>query len=107
MYDKFANALCRLESWCESEGFKGYDPYDGLNSKFFQSLPFIKHNRIARLLWIQFFKRSPINLRPLLGISKDYNPKAMGLFLSGYCNLHILDESSETREFLRFLSDEI
>ncbi len=36
----------------------------------------------------QIQKRNPINIRPLLGIKKDYNPKGMGLFLKAYCNLY-------------------
>ncbi|HVF80713.1 MAG TPA: hypothetical protein VM884_02225 [Flavisolibacter sp.] len=82
------DSLGQLQSYCEKEEFKGYDPYDGLTSKFLQSLPFLSGNRLVRLAWIQAFKRSPINLRPLLGVKKDYNPKAVGLFLSGYCNLY-------------------
>ncbi len=78
----------KLKEYCEKQNFKGYDPYDGLNSKLFNSLPLIANNRLARLTWIQFFKRSPINLRSLAGVSKSYNAKALGLFLSGYCALY-------------------
>jgi len=35
-------------------------------------------------------KRSPVNLRPLLRVPKEHNPKALGLFLTGYCNLYEL-----------------
>ncbi|MCK5367902.1 MAG: delta-aminolevulinic acid dehydratase [Cyclobacteriaceae bacterium] len=75
-----------LKKYCENEQFKGWDPYDGLNSIFFQKLP-IRDNRLIRLAWIQLFKRNPVNLRPIFRISKDFNPKGLGLFLSGYCNL--------------------
>ncbi|MCK5470302.1 MAG: delta-aminolevulinic acid dehydratase, partial [Cyclobacteriaceae bacterium] len=75
-----------LKKYCENEQFKGWDPYDGLNSIFFQKLP-IRYNRFFRLAWIQLFKRNPVNLRPIFRISKDFNPKGLGLFLSGYCNL--------------------
>ncbi len=36
----------------------------------------------------QVLKRLPVNIRPLLGIGKQQNPKAMGLFLKAYCLLH-------------------
>ena len=88
MREKIQDSLRRLTSYCQKEGFKGYDPYDGLNSRIFQAIPFISTNRIARLAWIQVFKRSPLNLRIAAGVKKDYNPKALGLFLSGYCNLY-------------------
>lgn len=76
-----------LKSYCEKEEYKGWDPYDGLNSKVFQALPYFKNSAFWRLCVIQGFKRCPINLRPLLGVKKDYNAKGIGLFLQGYCNL--------------------
>lgn len=84
----FETSFERLTAFCEKEEYKGYDPYDGLNSSVFQHLPVIKNSRYARLAWIQFFKRSPVNFRRLCGVKKEYNPKALGLFLSGYCNLY-------------------
>ena len=53
MTDKIQNAFNKLTDYCEKEEYKGYDPYDGLNSTLFQSLPFISENRFARLVWIQ------------------------------------------------------
>lgn len=77
----------KLKAYCESEGFKGWDPYDGLNSRLFQSLPLLKRSALARLIVIQGFKRCPLNLRPLAMVPKEYNAKGIGLFLGGYCNL--------------------
>ncbi len=70
----------KLKNYIERESFKGYDPFDGLNSRLFQSIPFLKKNGFIQLAWIQFFKRSPINFRPITGIEKEYNPKGLGLF---------------------------
>lgn len=78
-----------LKKYCELQDFKGWDPYDGLNSKVFKALPF-KYWDLARLAWIQSFKRSPINFRRLLLVPKEHNAKGIGLFLSGYCNLYKL-----------------
>src|SRR5580693_4787858 len=89
VYDSFN----RLKQYCERERFIGWDPYDGLNSGFFQSLPYISKNRIVKLGWIQAFKRSPLNLRPLFGIRKEPNPKGLALFLSGYSKLSSSNES--------------
>ena len=75
-----------LKSYCESHDFSGWDPYDGLNSKLFQALPF-KHFYLVRLAWIQFLKRSPFKLRKLLLVPKQHNSKGIALFLSAYCNL--------------------
>lgn len=100
-------SLIRLIRACESEGFKGYDPYDGLNSRFFQSLPLIPRSRVARLMWIQFFKRSPINLRKYVGVGKDYNPKAIGLFLTGYCHLYRIRPHPHYLDVINFLIDKL
>ena len=80
-------SFAKLKSYCEAEHYKGWDPYDGLNSKVFRALPYFKNSPLWRLVVIQGFKRSPINLRRLLLVPKDYNAKGIGLFLQGYCNL--------------------
>ena len=92
---KIESSFLKLKSYCEAENFKGWDPYDGLNSKIFQALPF-KHWDLARLVWIQGFKRSPINFRKLLLVPKEHNAKGIGLFLSGYCNLYDIASKGET-----------
>ena len=88
-------AFNKLKSYCEAQNFKGWDPYDGLNSKIFQAT-FFKNWDLARLAWIQAFKRSPINLRKLLLVPKQYNAKGVGLFLNGYCNLYYLAKNGST-----------
>ena len=90
---KFLNSFKKLKAYCETENFKGWDPYDGMNSKLFQALP-LKHWGLARLVWIQGFKRSPINFRKLLLVPKEYNAMGIGLFLNGYCNLYKLSDHS-------------
>jgi hypothetical protein len=107
MSEKIKEAFKVLHNYCIKEEFKGYDPYDGLNSTVFRSLPLLKRNKYARLVWIQLFKLLPLNLRKLVGIKKEYNSKALGLFLSGYCNLSEMrtenDRSDEISFFCRQL----
>jgi len=86
MSSTITTSLLNLKTYIEKESYKGWDPYDGLNSKLFKSTPF-RHSAIARLVIIQLFKRNPVNLRRLALISKEYNSKGIGLILSGYCNL--------------------
>ena len=81
-------SFIKLKNYCESDGFKGWDPYDGLNSRVFQAIPFLKNSAICRLIVIQGFKRCPINLRKIALVPKEYNAKGIGLFLQGYCNLY-------------------
>lgn len=79
--------LLKLKAYCEAEDFRGWDPYDGLNSKVFKAIPFVGKSAIARLVWIQLFKRNPINLRRIMLVPKQRNAKGIGLFLRGYCAL--------------------
>ena len=101
------DSFAALHTWCELQDFKGWDPYDGLNSKLFKAIPFVSRNRIARLAWIQLFKKSPINLRPLTGVGKEYNPKALGLFISGFCNLYRKSGNDHYLEKIEFFSKEL
>jgi hypothetical protein len=96
----------KLRYFCEIEQFKGWDPYDGLNSWVIQKTPLGK-SRFFRLAWIQFFKKNPINLRSLFGIKKDYNPKGLGLFLIGYCNLFKKEPKEEYLDKINFLASQL
>ncbi len=68
-----------LYAYCESEQFAGWDPFDGLNSRYFQATP-LKHLAPARLAFLQLVKRSGKNLRPILKIEKGVNAKGIALF---------------------------
>lgn len=107
MNAEFIESLNRLKTYCETEKFKGYDPYDGLNSSFFQTIPGLSKNRMVRLAWIQFFKRSPINLRPITGVKKEYNPKALGLFLASYCLLYRTEARQEYLDKMNFFIENL
>jgi hypothetical protein len=82
-----------LKNYVEAEEFKGYDPYDTLNS----FIPFNKLGNWCSVIATQGQKRNPINLRPLLGIKKEINPKAFGLFLQSYSMLY---KQTNKREYL-------
>ena len=104
--DNIINSFLALKNYCEREQFKGWDPYDGLNSKVFQALPLLKKSALCRLVVIQGFKRCPFNLRKLVLVPKEYNAKGIGLFLSGYCNLyHVVHKHPEWSETLGTLEE--
>lgn len=107
MIEIVEKSLEKLEHYCREENFKGWDPYDGLNSQLFKSIPFISKNRIARIIWIQSFKRSPVNFRKITGVKKDYNSKGLGLFLSGYCNLYSKNQKESYLQQIYFLSEKL
>jgi hypothetical protein len=91
--DFFISSFLGLKNYCEKENYKGWDPYDGLNSKLLWRSPF-KDWEIIQFIWIQVFKQNPINLRKLFLIPKDYNAKSIALFLTGYCNLYRMQNDS-------------
>lgn len=96
--ENLVDSFLKLREYCEEEQFRGWDPYDGLNSKVFQALPVLKNSALCRLVVIQGFKRCPINLRRIAMVPKEYNAKGIGLFLQGYCNLYRVIESVDEKD---------
>ncbi|MDE6257229.1 MAG: delta-aminolevulinic acid dehydratase [Muribaculaceae bacterium] len=86
--NRIVESFSKLQKYCEAEDYKGWDPYDGLNSRIFNAVPLLNKSALCRLIMIQLFKRNPINLRRIAMVPKQHNPKAIALFLSGYCNLY-------------------
>ena len=80
------SATTSLLSYCQSNEWAGYDPYDALNSTLFKTFPFL-NSRVPRLVFTQALKRSPFDFRRLLLIPKTRNPKAISLFLSAFLKL--------------------
>jgi hypothetical protein len=76
-----ATAAQKLWSYCFSNDWSGYDPYDALNSRLVEHFAFLQ-GRFPAILLTQALKRSPVNVRPLLAIPRTQNPKAIALFLS-------------------------
>jgi hypothetical protein len=75
--DDCERALSDLRRYCQDESWIGYDPYDGLNSPLARSFPF--NTKLGRTALTQLVKRSPLNLRPILGIRKALNPKGVAV----------------------------
>ena len=79
-------SIMKLIDYCKKNNWAGFDPFDGLNSRVFAALPLV-NTRIGRLLFIQAIKRSPVNLRYILGVPKEQNPKGLALFCSALLKL--------------------
>jgi hypothetical protein len=79
------DAVARIRSWGEARNWKGYDPYDALNSPVASLLTL--GTGLGRRVLTQAVKLSPLNLRPILGIQPAWNAKALGLVASGYARL--------------------
>lgn len=106
-------AFEKLRSYCESQDFSGWDPYDGLNSKVFRALPFFKRSALCRLAVVRKFQRSPVNFRRIAQVPKEHNATGIALFLNGYCNLYralrkgmsLEISQDECLEKIRYLAD--
>jgi hypothetical protein len=83
--DATLEAAISLERWMRERDFAGYDPFDLLNSPLCSWLA--ATSRWAGVAVIQLGKRSPINLRPLLGVRPQRNAKGIGLILAAYSRL--------------------
>ncbi|MEN8265210.1 MAG: hypothetical protein ABFR82_17325 [Nitrospirota bacterium] len=84
--DSIKSLLILLLDYCRKNDWAGFDPYDALNSRVFAITPFSK-SRICRIGFTQIMKRLPFNLRPLILVSKEQNPKAIALFLMAFLKL--------------------
>ena len=96
-------SLKRVNSYCQDCNWSGYDPYDALNSPLLRALSLKK--KALRIVFVHFMKKLPINLRPFLGIRKDYNPKGIGLFLWSYAKLYKSTGNSELLKKIDFFLD--
>lgn len=76
-------SLARLEEYVRSRDYRGPDPYDALNSPLIRSLP----GKLPKVAATQLFVYSPLDLRRRFGVREGRNPKAIGLFLSAYCDM--------------------
>lgn len=95
--------ISEVASYAEGKDYAGYDPYDALNSPVVRCIG--RMSKCLRLGMTQLLRRSPVNLRPLLGIRKEHNPKGIGLFLWGYVKLYALEDDACYLERIDHLLD--
>jgi hypothetical protein len=96
------HSLDAVQNWVESRDYKGYDPGDGLTS-FLRPLTF-GHLFAERLLQ-QLIWKSPINIRPLIGVVPLPSTKGRGFMAWGYLFLHkTLGESSYLAKAIQSLT---
>src|SRR5438270_708440 len=75
------DSLNRVERWVERHEYQGYEPFDGLSS-WFRPLTF--GNLFAERLLLQLIRQSPVNLRPLMGVTAKDSTKGRGYMAAGY-----------------------
>lgn len=93
--------------YSEARRWMGFDKHDALNSPILNGL--FRGSRITRLLATQTVMRSPVNLRPLLGIRPTHNPKGLALFVRGLLDRHAVNGGvrhlERARELLALLDE--
>lgn len=83
---RILQSILRLSSWLEEHDYRGYDTFDGLNSRFVRPLTF--ENEFLRTVLQQGVRRFPLNLRPALGVRRERSTKGMGFLARGFLRLH-------------------
>jgi hypothetical protein len=76
----------QLSHWLKENDYRGYDTFDGLNARFVRPLTF--ETKFLRTVLQQGVRRFPVNLRPLLGVTKEHSSKGMGFLARGFIRLH-------------------
>lgn len=79
-------SICQLSRWLERNKHRGYDTFDGLNARFVR--PFTFETKFLRTVLLQGVRRFPLNLRPMLGVTKEHSSKGMGFLARGFIRLH-------------------
>lgn len=96
-------AFDRLDRWVVERDYAGWDPHDALNSRWLARVA--GRRRLAGQVLVQLLKKSPINVRHVLGVTVGRNPKAIGLFLDSYCRQYERSRSAVHLERIRSLAD--
>lgn len=79
-------SIGNLSGWLETNEYRGYDTFDGLNARFLRPLTF--ETNFLRTVLQQGVRRFPLNLRPLVGVAKGPSSKGMGFMARGFIRLH-------------------
>jgi hypothetical protein len=99
--------LDRVLQIARSARYEGYSKHDGLNSPVLARLA--GSSRLRRLGAIQVVTRSPVDIRPLVGVRKARNAKGLSLFARALLARHRItgsaDDAREARELLDWLID--
>ena len=90
--EEIRHSLTVLQEWVEQQGYRGYEPFDGLSS---WARPLACGNLFAERLLQQLIRQSPLNLRPMLGVKPQDSTKGRGYMASGYLMLYRVTNRQE------------
>jgi hypothetical protein len=101
--NRWTAAAERLDAWMSERDYAGYDPHDWLSATPIRALSF--GSRWLGAAWTQVGKRSPLQLRPLVGVRPARNAKGIGLVLSAHTHLFAATGSARYGASTRGLFD--
>ena len=90
----------RLSRWLEENEYRGYDTFDGLSARFVR--PLTLETKLLRTVLLQGVRRFPLNLRPVLGVTREHSSKGMGFLARGFIRLHETTGDQAWAEKARF-----
>ena len=101
------DVLDKVLQTARSAHYEGYSKHDGLNAPILARLA--GGSRLRRLGGIQVVTRSPLDIRPLVGVRKARNAKGLSLFARALLARHRItgsaDDAREARVLLDWLID--
>ena len=104
---EYLDVLDRVLQTARSDDYEGYSKHDGLNAPVLARLA--GGSRLRRLGAIQVVTRSPVDIRPLVGVRKARNAKGLSLFARALLARHRMTGSAgdahEAGELLDWLID--
>ena len=88
---KIRDAINRLDSWVNMNGWSGWDPYDvkdKISTLRCGSSLDRRINKLFRKILFELEELFPLSARKIFKIKPKINAKAMGLFLASYGNIY-------------------
>lgn len=73
-------------------GFRGYDPYDGLNSRILEIMA--RHSLLTARILTQVVKRTPVHVQPLIGAHPCVSPTTLGYAMLAISRLRLTSTGS-------------
>lgn len=83
--NEIKRSLDSVQEWVERHNHRAYEPFDGLSS---WARPLTFGNLFAQRILQQTIRQSPINLRPLMGVTPKDSTKGQGYMAWGYLLLY-------------------
>jgi len=97
------DSLAMTLDYARERDYCGWDLYDGESSRILQVLPV--ENKWINLLFQQFPRRAPVNVRPLLAVEQRRSFMGIALFTVANLRMYELSGQDEFRDEARELAD--